>query len=86
MNLDKVMTAKAEAERFLERANEGMKALQKNQRQWDIWSVAYDDDKKTGGHTISSISSGRASLPEVAALRRASMDLTRALADLRKSP
>ena len=69
MNLANIETAEAEASRFLERV-----AAAKNA--FEFHSFA-DGPKYGGFHTIEDTKA-------TAALRRASMDLTRALAEMRK--
>lgn len=69
MNIDTVNTAIQEAERFLERAKRTLDA--------------HKAEEKSRG-LVPSRSYLRAGPRETGALRRASMDLTRALADLRR--
>ena len=76
MNLAKLNTAIAEAERFLNRA----RAAQEAHRAAVQPLPGYEEQARMYPVTHLNSSNPR----ENAALRRASMDLTRALADLRK--
>lgn len=86
MNREKITAAQAEASRFIKAANEALSRLNLEATKRDDWydvraKQGYDGPRPAKGISPSDYSYGS---KETGALRRASMDLTRTLAELRK--
>ena len=80
MNKDKLITAVTEAHRFLARAEELQQAYDK----YEGWENANPEERRASRYVFNPHSDPFTGSKESGAVRRASMDLTRALAELRK--
>lgn len=86
MTRDKIIAAQAEASRFIKAANEALSRLNAEAKNRDDYYNAraqqgYDGPRPAEGLSLFDYSYGS---KETGALRRASLDLTRNLAELRK--
>lgn len=86
MTRGKIIEAQAEASRFIKAANEALSQLNEESRRRDEWNTyreaqGISEPRPPAGPQPDDYSYGSA---DTGALRRASMDLTRTLAELRK--
>ena len=77
---DKLDKAVIEAKRFLEKAEELKEAIRSDKKEVDEWNKKVREDEKVYNYKRWYSSCGK----EKAALKRASMDLTRVLAEYRR--